>query len=68
MPGVKGDEFLIEVYRRYPQIVTVMLTGQANNDAIENARMNARLHACVHKPWTERELIDVIESGLERNV
>jgi CheY-like chemotaxis protein len=65
MPGVKGDEFLIEVYRRYPNITTVMLTGQADESAIERARREAHLHACLRKPWTEEELASAIATALE---
>ncbi len=64
MPGVKGDEFLIEVHKRFPGIVKVMLTGQAQEDAIENAKENANLHACLFKPWSEDDLINTIKSGL----
>lgn len=64
MPGVKGDEFLIEVHKRFPGIVNVMLTGQAQEDAIENAKKNANLHACLFKPWSEDDLIKTIKSGL----
>jgi CheY-like chemotaxis protein len=66
MPGVKGDEFLAQVHARFPRIVTVMLTGQADAAAIERARQNANLHACLHKPWSEDELAEVIVSGLQR--
>lgn len=65
MPGIKGDEFLIKVHQQYPEIVTVMLTGQADETAIERARKEAELYACLHKPWTEEELTQVITSALE---
>jgi DNA-binding NtrC family response regulator len=64
MPGVKGDEFLIAVHRRYPEIITVMLTGQADESAIERVRTEAKLHACLRKPWTEAELVETIETAL----
>ena len=66
MPGIKGDEFLIEVHKRFPGIVKVMLTGQAQKDAIENTKDNADLHACLYKPWTEEDLINTIKSGLNK--
>lgn len=66
MPGIKGDEFLIEVHKKFPNIVNVMLTGQASEDAIKNAKDNANLHACLHKPWKEDELIDTIKAGLKK--
>ncbi|MDJ0572075.1 MAG: response regulator [Pleurocapsa sp. MO_192.B19] len=64
MPGTKGDEFLIQVHQRFPQLVKVMLTGQANEVAIKKAQQEANLHACLHKPWTEQELSQVIISAL----
>jgi CheY-like chemotaxis protein len=64
MPGLKGDDFLVQVHQKYPQIVTVMLTGQADDTAIARAKTEANLHRCLSKPWNEQELLDVIESGL----
>jgi CheY-like chemotaxis protein len=65
MPGVKGDQFLIDVHQRYPSIMTVMLTGQADESAIERARQEAQLYACLRKPWSEEELASVISTALE---
>jgi DNA-binding NtrC family response regulator len=65
MPGIKGDEFLIRVHRKFPNIVKVMLTGQADEKAVENARQNAHLFRCIYKPWKEIDLFDTIESSLE---
>ncbi|HEX6362505.1 MAG TPA: response regulator [Albitalea sp.] len=64
MPGIRGDEFLIDVHKRHPRIVTVMLTGQADEAAIERARQRANLHACLQKPWREDDLVQAIESAL----
>jgi CheY-like chemotaxis protein len=64
MPGIKGDEFLTQVHQRYPRIVTVMLTGQADEAAIERARRDANLCACLQKPWSEAELVRVIAGAL----
>ncbi len=65
MPGVKGDEFLIQIHDSFPKIVTVMLTGQADQTAVERARQEANLHACLYKPWTEQELTEVIVTAIE---
>lgn len=64
MPGIRGDDFLIQVHRRFPEIITVMLTGQADESAIERARQAANLYACLAKPWTEAELKQVICNAL----
>lgn len=65
MPGTKGDEFLIQIHQRFPSLVTVMLTGQADRAAIERAKQEANLHACLHKPWTEEELTQIIMTAID---
>lgn len=65
MPGVKGDEFLIRVHQQFPKLITVMLTGQADEEAIDRAKQKANLHACLYKPWTEEELYTIITSALQ---
>jgi DNA-binding NtrC family response regulator len=64
MPGAKGDEFLIEVHQRFPGVVKIMLTGQADRDAIERAIDQANLYTCLEKPWQAQDLIQAIQSAL----
>ena len=66
MPGMKGDELLIQVHQRFPRVIKVMLTGQADDSAIDRATIKANLHRCLNKPWSEDELIETIKSGLAR--
>lgn len=66
MPGKKGDEFLIEVHKRFPNIVKIMLTGQADPSALENAKTNANLYAHLSKPWTSGQLEEIIRSGIKK--
>ncbi len=66
MPGIKGDEFLTQVHRKHPDIVTFLLTGQADQLAITRARENAGLRACILKPWRESELIEAIASAMDQ--
>lgn len=65
MPGMKGDEFLIKVHKKFPGIVKIMLTGQADKDAIKRATDEANLYKCIDKPWTEEELVNTIKSGIK---
>lgn len=65
MPGVKGDKFLVDLHQKFPQTVKIMLTGQAEQGAIQNAIDNASLYAYIRKPWSEAELIDKINHALE---
>ncbi|WP_299412510.1 response regulator [Acaryochloris sp. IP29b_bin.148] len=64
MPGTKGDEFLINVHQKFPGVVKILLTGQADETAVERAREQANLHRCLQKPWSEKDLIDSIQSAL----
>lgn len=64
MPGIRGDEFLVQVHQRHPEIVTFMLTGQADHVAIERAKLEGGMRACILKPWREAELIDMISAAM----
>ncbi|MEG4577477.1 response regulator [Microcoleus sp. N3A4] len=64
MPGMKGDEFLIRVHQKFPNIVKIMLTGQADEEAVKRAFDEANLHRCLPKPWSESELIETIKTAL----
>ncbi len=66
MPGMKGDEFLIKIHDKYPEIVKILLTGQADREAIERAVNQANLHKLISKPWHENELVNAISSGFEK--
>lgn len=64
MPGMKGDEFLTLLHQKYPSVVTMMLTGQADESAIQNAKNHANLYACLRKPWDKEDLIQNIKTAL----
>ena len=64
MPTMRGDDFLVKVHEKFPKIVKIMLTGQADESAVERAKQYANLHSCIAKPWSETTLIETIGSGL----
>ena len=64
MPGMKGDEFLVEAHRRFPTVVKIMLSGQAEQAAVDRARRDAGLHEFLAKPWNAEELVQTINQGL----
>jgi len=66
MPGIKGDELLIKVHQKYPTIIKVMLTGQADAAAVQRAVEEADLYCCLYKPWQSKDLIETIKSGLAK--
>lgn len=48
MPGMKGDEFLIHAHQRFPSVVKIMLSGQAETQAVDRAA--GRLHCTTSWP------------------
>lgn len=64
MPGMKGDEFLLKIDLKYPHIVKVLLTGQADEALVYNLKQEADKFEIVHKPWGKEELIDAIKQRM----
>jgi len=67
MPGMKGDELLILIHQRFPDVTRILLTGQADREAVERAINEAKIHAYLTKPWNTKELIETIRSGLSKS-
>ncbi|MCP4344530.1 MAG: response regulator [Desulfobacterales bacterium] len=67
MPGINGDEFLIRVHMQFPNIVKIMLTGQADEGAVNRVKQEANLYKCLRKPWEEEDLIETIKTALNNS-
>lgn len=65
MPGMKGDQVLQRIHEKSPQTITVMLTGQADVDAIANAVTHADLYRYIAKPWQSDDLRLTISSAVQ---
>lgn len=66
MPGIKGDQLLVEIHKKHPDVVTILLTGHADENAVDNAKQNANLHACIYKPWDEKTLVNSIKEAISK--
>ena len=66
MPGLKGDELLSQIHLQYPNILKIMLTGQAEVDAVGNAVNSANLYRYLTKPWDVTDLILTIQEALKK--
>ncbi len=62
MPGMKGDELLIRVRERHPDIKSILITGQADEAAIIRAKTEAGVYEVLKKPWHNEALIAAIEA------
>jgi two-component system NtrC family sensor kinase len=66
MPGMTGVEFLRAVKERWPGIQRVLLTGQADSTAIEEAVNQSEIFRFIWKPWDDAHLLITIESAIEQ--
>ncbi len=64
MPGIKGDELLKEIHFLMPGTLKILLTGQANADAVGNAVNYANLYRYIAKPWEETDLTLTVTEAL----
>jgi len=60
MPVTRGDTFLDELKAKFPAIRRIMLTGQADEEALRRVRDRDLVHRLLHKPWTDEEIGDVL--------
>ncbi len=67
MPGMKGDQFLIQLHKILPEAIKIMITGHATEDAIQRAYNEANLYRLFEKPWNEAELINAIKNQISNN-
>jgi CheY-like chemotaxis protein len=66
MPGMKGDEFLKRVKIEFPEINTMILTGQADDAQLEELINLNVANDVLNKPWNEKILIEKIETLLAK--
>ncbi len=64
MPGMKGSDFLLEVKKRHPDIISILLTGYSDTEDIMKA-IKAGIFSYILKPWDNYYLITEIEKALE---
>jgi serine phosphatase RsbU (regulator of sigma subunit)/FixJ family two-component response regulator len=64
MPGMKGDQFIIETYKLTPRTRNVMLTGQADATAVGNVINKASLFRFISKPWATDDLIMTVREAI----
>jgi two-component system NtrC family sensor kinase len=66
MPGMDGVEFLRIVKERYPATQRVLLTGQADTSAIEEAVNRSEIFRFIWKPWDESHLLLTVQDAIDQ--
>lgn len=62
MPGLPGDEFLHQVRLRWPGIPAILVTGQADPQAITRVLRGELASHVLPKPWDAQELLGIVET------
>ena len=66
LPGMSGTELLRKIHEEHPNIITVLLTGRADTQAVADAVNYANLYRFIGKPWEEKDMVLTIKQGLEK--
>ena len=66
MPGMNGVEFLDKVQIRWPDIIRVMLTGNADQQTASDAINRGRVFRFITKPCPPEEFCPTLEAGLKQ--
>ena len=66
MPDMKGADLLQQVHGIDPSILKIMLTGQADLEAVTNAVNAADLYRYIAKPWEKTDLVLTVKEAVRR--
>lgn len=66
MPGMNGAQFLQEAKKLYPQMIRIMLTGQADTDAVMAAIKDGAVYKFILKPWNDDDLRVTVALAFEQ--
>ena len=66
MQGMKGDELLTQIHALVPKTLKILLTGQAEADAIGKAVNSANLYRYIAKPWEPTDLNLTVMEAIRR--
>ena len=67
MPGMNGDQFLEKVREQDKEVVTILLTGQANFDDVCEVVRRGKIFRLLAKPCTPNNLAKNIEDALRQH-
>ncbi len=65
MPGIKGNELLRTIHKMSPSTCKILLTGQTDVVAVEDAIKNADLYRYLVKPWDGMDLILTVQQAID---
>jgi two-component system NtrC family sensor kinase len=66
MPGMNGVELLTEVKVRSPRTQRILLTGNADHLAMEEAINRSEIFRFISKPWNDAQLVLAVRCAFEQ--
>lgn len=64
MPEMKGSDFLLEVRKTWPDIITILLTGYSETEEIVKA-VSSGIYSYMLKPWDSAYLLTEVQKAWE---
>ncbi|MEO5365878.1 MAG: response regulator [Magnetococcus sp. WYHC-3] len=65
MPRMRGDVLLETLHQRVPRCLKIVLTGQADLDAVERIVRRVELFRFLQKPWNNEDLVLTLSRAVE---
>jgi len=65
MPGMRGDELLVRLHIKYPNMIKIMLTGQGDFSAVIRVINEANLYRFIDKPFKNADLVLTAKTAIE---
>ncbi len=67
MPGMSGADLIRKLKAKEPNLDCILLSGQANDVAVEELERDHLLYSFIGKPWKEEQLLEVIAPFLNKS-
>ena len=67
MPGMSGADLIRKLKTKEPNLDCILLSGQANDVAVEELERDHLLYSFIGKPWKEEQLLEVIAPFLNKS-
>ena len=64
MPGLRGDDLLVQMHQRSPNTVKIMLTGQSDPSGVKRAINDANLYRFLEKPFINDDIILTVRTAI----
>ena len=65
MPSMRGDELLVRLHEKFPDMVKIMLTGQSDFAGVKRVINEARLYRFIEKPFNNADLVLMAKAAIE---